>query len=684
MEELLRDYITLLPAGRKLKALCPFHAEKTPSFQVDVEKQFYYCFGCQEGGDLFRFVQKVHHIEFPEALELLARRAGVTLETDSKGGSRGTLVKLYDALLLAKDFYRRFLLEANEAQPAREYLKRRGIDPALWEKFGLGFSPGEWDRLVREALRQGVAPEILEQAGLARKKSEQRSDGAYPTNRPVPPPTNRAVPPPTNRPVTPPTNRPVASPTNHAVASPTNHPSSSAYYDYFRGRIMFPVTDPQNRVIGFGARTLGDDVPKYLNTPKTALFDKSKVLYAMPQARAGIQKEGRIGIVEGYTDAIMAHQAGLDFFVASLGTAFTQENARRLSRIAPRALLVFDGDAAGQKASERSLELLVAENLDVRIYTVKDGKDPCDAISLLGGEEFRRRLEEESVGIFEFKWRRTMESEGARNSGPGAQARALDDFLGLLARVPNVVARKLYSREFGERVGISEEDIEARLKVVSRRASPSAPRSPVPRPPVLRTAGTSLPGMTASGGVPETGSRKSSQEASLGTTGLAKLVLECILALPHKGNVLWAQVPKDLFQSPPLLKLAQSIEGQLEGDGLSPARLAQEVVDFEASGILLGLLSRLEDENGKPACDYEEVWINVQRDLSRYVKRKRAEELKDLMAAEKAAARSAIVDTTAPHGASCSGAASGKALVETEVLQSLRREYFETLRELKR
>jgi len=620
LEELLRDYnITLLPAGRKLKALCPFHSEKTPSFQVDVEKQFYYCFGCQEGGDLFRFVQKIQNVDFPEALEILARRAGVTLEMDSKaygkGSERGRLVKLYDALHEAKNFYHRLLLEGDEAACAREYLKRRGIAPVLWEKFELGYSPGEWDRLLKHALRKGIEPEALELSGLARKKGPSALGQA-----------------------------------------------PSGYYDYFRGRLMFPIADSQSRVIGFGARTLGDEVPKYLNTPKTPVFDKSKVLYALPQARAGIQREGRIGIVEGYTDAIMAHQAGLDIFVASLGTAFTQENARRLSRIAPRVLLIFDGDAAGQRASERSLDLLVAENLDLRIYAVKDGKDPCDAISLLGGAEFRRRFEEESVGIFEFKWRRTMESDEAKHSGPSAKARALDEFLGLLARVPNIVARKLYLREFAERVGLREEDIEKRLQVISRRASRGPFSSPAsassPPSPGFERNSFQRSGFQGSD-VPERNAGGMNAEISLESTGLAKLVLECTLALPHKGNVLWAQVPRDLFESPPLFKLAQAIDRQLEGDCLSPARLAQDVVDPEASGILLGLLSRLEDENGKPSCDYEEVWTNVQRDLHRYVKRKRVEELKNLMVAEKARG-------------------------ETEALQSLRREYFETLKELKR
>ena len=169
--QLISERVRLKKTGRAYTGLCPFHSEKTPSFQVDVEKQFYYCFGCQEGGDLFRFVQKIQNVDFPEALEILARRAGVKLEMDSKaygkGSERGRLVKLYDALHEAKNFYHRLLLEGDEAACAREYLKRRGIAPVLWEKFELGYSPGEWDRLLKHALRKDIEPEALELVAIA-------------------------------------------------------------------------------------------------------------------------------------------------------------------------------------------------------------------------------------------------------------------------------------------------------------------------------------------------------------------------------------------------------------------------------------------------------------------------------------------------------------------------------------
>ncbi|HVR75460.1 MAG TPA: DNA primase, partial [Planctomycetota bacterium] len=526
--DLVREYqVALVPSGRRLKGLCPFHAEKTPSFHVDPERQYYHCFGCQAGGDVFSFVKGVHHVDYPEAVELLARRAGV--EVEYEGGSKGdgrkgrSVVELYDVLEHARDFYHRFLLEDPDAEPARGYLTRRGIAPALWKRFHLGFSPPGWDGLLGAATRKGFSPDALERAGLARKNEARGS-----------------------------------------------------FYDYFRGRVMFPIADPQGRVIGFGARTLGDDTPKYLNTPRTPVFEKSQVLYGLSLARQGIHREGRIGIVEGYTDVIMAHQAGLDFIVGSLGTAFTQENARRLSRLSPRAVLVFDGDDAGQKASERSLDLLVSESLDVRIYTVESGMDPCDAILAAGGEEFRRRLDADSVGIFEFKWRRTMEAEGVRQSGAALRAMAMDEFLALLSRVANPVARKLHIREFAERIGIREEDIALRLGQLAGRSGGEPLRAGSPA--------------RARGDAPEGESDDSPR-----MTELERVVFDSVLALPGKAAVLWARIPEGFFQGEASRTLAGCIKRELERGELSPARLAQEVEHPGARRVLFEALARIED-----------------------------------------------------------------------------------------
>lgn len=677
LEDIIREYnVNLSPVGKRLRALCPFHAEKTPSFYVDVQRQTYHCFGCQEHGDVFRFVQRMHQVDFPQAIELLARRAGVVLDRSAAGlpggGGRGpSVLRLYDTLQMAGEFYHRFLLDDPAARPARDYLDGRGIARGSWERFLLGYSPPEWDGLLRLASGRGVSVDLLEASGLVRRRE-----------------------------------------------------SGGGHYDYFRGRIMFPVSDPQGRTIGFGARTLGDDGPKYLNSPRTPVFDKSQILYALSQARQGIQREGCLAIVEGYTDAIVAHQAGLDFFVASLGTAFTSENAHRLARMVPRVLLIFDGDAAGQKATERSLDLLVEESLDVRIYTVKDGKDPCDAIQALGAEEFRRRIESEAVGIFEFKWRRTVDSEEARGAGPAGRARALDEFLDLVARVPNVVARKLYVREFSERIGVSEEDIGARLRQVARRVRTRMSRvssrpayqggapsggtpsggAPFGREAVGRDAagvarplgraavgGASGIGGASVGGVSGKGAPAEGlewREADLGFTNegasdpeavggpgsggrdvgvvaarqakLEELIVECLLALPEKAEIWLTQLPEGFVRNPALCQVLDGARRQLETGAFSPTRLVHHMEDSEASRLCLELMSRCQvDADGRPREDYEEVWGRLQRDIWRQMRQARLEDLRRLMARE------------SPRG-------------ETEALRSVRKEYFDILRELKR
>lgn len=624
LEELLREYdVQLSPSGRRMKALCPFHAEKTPSFVVNIEQQTYYCFGCHEHGDLFGFVQRFHNLDFRQAMELLARRAGVVLDdvpAGSHSSRQDSVVGLYDVLGDAAEYYHRFLLEDPAARPAREYLHERGIERSSWDRFQLGYSPQEWDACLKFAAGKGFSPELLERVGLVRKREH-----------------------------------------------------GGGYYDYFRGRIMFPIADPQGRTIGFGARTLGDDVPKYLNSPKTRLFDKSRVLYGLNHARRGIQREKKVAIVEGYTDAIVAHQAGLDYFAANLGTAFTADNARRLGRLAPSVVLIFDGDAAGQRASERSLDLLVSEDLDVRVCVLPAGKDPCDSVIELGAEEFRRRLEKDSMSIFEFKWKVTMESADTREAGAALRARALDEFLALLGRVPNIVGRKLQMREFAEKIGVSEEDLQARMRQMSRRSGGVRWKN-------AHSKGDEAPGSRyhreIEGGPSAGGQDRSKQGEGIVGVGvevgrgesprtftkqleLEELVLECVLALPEKAGQILEQVPSDLLQSPTMSRLVQRIKGQLEGEGFAPSRLLRECDESEEAQLVLRLLGRQHDERGEPTVDYEEVWIRLERDLWRHGKQKRLEELKML-----------LKSSTAKEG--------------PENPDSLRREYFGLLKELRK
>lgn len=602
LEDLVRDYnVFLQPAGgHRLRALCPFHAEKTPSFYVNVEGQFFHCFGCKAAGDIFTFLQKTESVTFPEALEMLAQRAGVDMERHrSRGpgsGSRPGLKKgLYDALTFAEEYYHRLLLDDPRAEPARRYLLSRALSRESWERFRLGYSLPEWDAFLRHALRRGLKREVLEQAGLIRE-------------------------------------------------NPADRRRENSHHDYFRGRILFPIADGQKRVLGFGARTLGDDRPKYLNTPRTPVFDKSQVLYGLPQARAAVQREGRIAIVEGYTDTIAAHQAGLEHFVASLGTAFTVENARRLKRLAPRVDLLFDGDFAGQSAAERSLSLLVGEDLDVRIYGLSGGRDPCDAILEMGGAAFRARMEEEAQGVFEFKWRRSVGAPGGEERGAGDTARALDEVLDLLLRVPNVVARKLYIREFSEKLGVPAPDIEKRLKRRSSVATPRGPvRSGIPDTAPEGPARRSLHPGTA----PATGAGRAASPASdVDNPTLEEVVLECLLAEPDRAARRWEELPGGFFVTPPMKSISRAVASQLHSTGLDVERLVRFLDDPDATPTLARVLGRVESQQlfgSRGVYDTDEIWARCLRDIGRRALLRRRRELEEVKSRARAAGDAAAL-----------------------------------------
>lgn len=563
LEDLLPEYnVHVIPCGRnKVKALCPFHQEKTPSFYVDTERQLYYCYGCESGGDLFRFVESIDRVTWREAVEMLARRAGVVLTpTHGGGGSRGGTMALYDALELATSHFETVLGSDPRGEPARRYLETRGIDQEMWRRFRLGYSLPSWDGWLTVAEAQSIPFEVGERCGLARR--HERGGGG-----------------------------------------------GRVGYDYFRGRLMFPISDPQGRIIGFGARTLEDETPKYLNTPKTPLFDKSQVLYGLARARPAVRRDGLVTIVEGYTDVIMAHQAGLETCVGSLGTAFTRENARQLARIAPRVRMVFDGDAAGQSAAERSLEVLVEEDIEVQVVTVTGGKDPCDAILALGGEEFGRRLERDAIDLFEFKWRCTVGSPEAQRS-PAERARAVDEFLRLLAMVPNVVTRKLTLREYSERLEIAEGDLVRRMRQLGGNQRGGAAR--------WADEGVSR--------AVEDGSGTASEPARL-PGDLAQVVLECMITLPARAATIWAEAPRELFEGAAGEAIAEAVEAQLSRNTFSGDRLARDLRDPDAHRIVVKLLSRSGGEDGASSQDHEILWRNCQRDIRRYRGRMRLADL---------------------------------------------------------
>lgn len=338
------DYVRLKRAGAgpRYTGLCPFHHEKTPSFSVHSTHQFYKCFGCGAGGDVIKFVMEIERLTFWEAVRLLAERHGIPLpkqgpETDEESRRRAALYEMHE--IAARLF--REQLHSPAGREAREYLERRGVPKAVIEEFGLGLSDRSGQMLVRAFQRAGFAPELMEESGLVLR----RNDG-------------------------------------------------SGFYDRFRGRLMFPIHSESGKLIGFGGRALeADDQPKYLNSPETAIYRKSQVLYNLHRARKAMEEAGRAILVEGYMDAIGVHAAGVRNVAAVCGTSLTAMQVRSLRRHAPEVVLNFDPDAAGAAAAERHIPVLLEEGLRLRVLELRGGHDPDEFIQANGPEAYRAALD---------------------------------------------------------------------------------------------------------------------------------------------------------------------------------------------------------------------------------------------------------------------------------------------------
>jgi DNA primase len=363
MVDLVGGRTQLKREGSRFTARCPFHEERTASFSLDPVAKLYHCFGCQRGGDAFSFVQEAENLDFVGAVEWLGERYGVELlyeesspDAARRRDERRRLTRLLDD---AAVYYTRVLWESDEAAPARAYLDERGIRHEVAREFRLGFSPDAWDRVRQAAEGKGFNAAELEQAGLASRGRRG----------PV---------------------------------------------DRFRGRLMFPLSDPRGQVRGFGARQMpGGDPPKYLNSPEGPLFRKSEMVYGLDRARQVIAKAGSAVIVEGYTDVLALHQAGITNAVASMGTALTTQQVTELRRLCSTVLLAFDADAAGQEASLRGMELALAQGLEVRVVDLPPGRDPAD-VAVADPSSFTAALET-AVGYLEFRVQRMLAAAESRD-----------------------------------------------------------------------------------------------------------------------------------------------------------------------------------------------------------------------------------------------------------------------------
>lgn len=351
------EYTALKPKGRRLWGCCPFHSEKTPSFSVTPDSQLYYCFGCHAGGGVIQFVMQAERLTYTEAVKSLAQRAGMELPEEVNDENlqreRAQKERLYAACREAARYYVRNLL-GEQGAAARQYLIRRGIQASAVKAFGLGYALPGWDNLAQYMGQKGVSPETLVEAGLAIRGKQGR------------------------------------------------------VYDAYRNRVIFPIISANGRVLGFGARTMGDDTPKYLNTGDTPIFNKRYNLYGLNLQRG--KRPGDLIMVEGYMDVVRLYEGGVTNAVASLGTALTVQQARLLKRYVSRVYICYDGDSAGQNATLRGMDILAGEGLEVRVMAIPGGQDPDEYVGAHGGEGFLS-LKDQAKNLQEYKldamWRGT-------------------------------------------------------------------------------------------------------------------------------------------------------------------------------------------------------------------------------------------------------------------------------------
>lgn len=414
--ELVSEVVHLKKAGKNFVGLCPFHTEKTPSFTVSPEKQIFYCFGCGAGGNIFSFLMKNDGLAFPEAARSLARRHGIdiprrnlTPEQKKRMGERESLLKINRQ---AMDFFSRALHRGTPGQAAMAYLIKRGLSSEIIARFNIGYAPKGWDHLSNFFLKKGVPLARVEKSGLILPKKDGRG-----------------------------------------------------YYDRFRERIVFPIIDVNQAVIGFGGRVMDDTLPKYLNSPETSVYNKSRSLYGIHLSKDKCRQAQTVYIVEGYLDLLMLHQHGIENAVATLGTALTADHVRMLSRYVPRMILVYDSDEAGIRSALRCIDTFWKEHVDfsrgdvfreekadTHILVLPGGHDPDSYLREKGAGPFEKAASH-APGIISFLIEQSIGMHGLTTEG---KIRVVTDLKGPLAAINDNVARALYIKQLAERIGLEE------------------------------------------------------------------------------------------------------------------------------------------------------------------------------------------------------------------------------------
>ncbi|HEY2590746.1 MAG TPA: DNA primase [Steroidobacteraceae bacterium] len=408
--EVVGSRIALKKAGREYKACCPFHNEKTPSFWVSPEKQFYHCFGCGAHGTALSFLMEHDRLPFPEAVEDLAASLG--LEVPRENGApapRRDSATLHDLMASIARFYSESLRTNDRA---RQYVTRRGLDPDIIERFGIGYAPNSWNEVLRRFGTTEESRRKLAELGLIIER--ERGPGA----------------------------------------DAESSSGSGRFYDRFRDRLMFPIRDGRGRIIAFGGRVIGEGEPKYLNSPETVLFHKGRELYGLYEARQSRAALSRLLVVEGYVDVVRLHQFGISCAVATLGTATTPEHLKRIFQLVPEVVFAFDGDRAGRAAAWRALQNALPEALEgreIRFLFLPEGEDPDTLVAKEGREAFERRLAADALPLSEYLVREMAERFPAR--GADGRARAAQAVRPLIEQVPEGIYRRLLIERLAQAFG---------------------------------------------------------------------------------------------------------------------------------------------------------------------------------------------------------------------------------------
>lgn len=423
--DIVGECVSLKRAGANMKGLCPFHAEKTPSFMVNPARQSFHCFGCGEGGDVLNFMMKYYNLTFPEALKQLAQRYQITLPekefTSEDRAKAEKRQKLFDANERAAKMYHEYLLNHSEAAPARDYLHKREMTQEIINDFNLGYAPKSWDFLSSKVSKSSITLSEAEEAGLLVRKD------------------------------------------------------SSRFYDRFRDRVLFPIYELTGRVVGFGGRILGEGEPKYLNTPETLIYDKSRMLFGLFQHRDAIRRTRQAVVVEGNFDLLALASYGVDNVVAPLGTALTQAQIRLLKGYADEVILLFDGDEAGIKAAMRAVPLFLAEQVSARVALLPAMHDPDTYIRAHGKEGLEKYLVR-ALPILEFAYEHLKAKHGMSMTGKGKILEELEPLI--LASGSSPFQQSVLISEFSNKLGLDPEQVLQGFKKAARGKTGPAPARP--------------------------------------------------------------------------------------------------------------------------------------------------------------------------------------------------------------